>query len=288
MSGSSASGGCSHVYLLYDPEMCGQDGNLGKSDLKDEVFPNPGSVLTGNWASGFFTVNKSDFSTVEIALRLVTSALIDSVQLSLLNCPAREIGTPNISLYGTQQNPFATRNIPSVNTVAVTQLGSTTVAGDTSCPVQNISIAVTKQPADYQHYFLVFNYETNPNLIWLFLGEIQFFGHVKVHPTPILKHKQSEAAATGALVGSVIPVTILALSISVAILVTICMYQLKRRKKPGNITAQEADYDWRATALEMKTNTAYGELQTRATAIEVEPNTAYKRVHTRASGPAEV
>ena len=52
-----------------------------------------------------------------------------------------------------------------------------------------------------------------------------------------------------------------------------------------NTAAQEAEYDYidqamvgRATALEMKTNTAYGEVQVRASAMEVEPNRAYEHV----------
>ncbi len=63
--------------------------------------------MTGNnWAQDFFTVNRGNSTTIEIGFRLESSVVIEEVQLSPLNCPARGIGTQNITLYGMQPNTF--------------------------------------------------------------------------------------------------------------------------------------------------------------------------------------
>ncbi len=149
------------------------------SELTDGVFPDPEDMTRPNWAEGFFTVNRGNSSTIEIGFRLERSVLIGEVQLSLLNCPAWGIGAPNIALYG-NINGFPA----GFNVSLSTQLGSTTPPEGTSCTVQTLNIS-SSQDDNYRDYFLVFNYETNPNITWLFLGEVQFFEPPPPDSTPI-------------------------------------------------------------------------------------------------------
>ncbi len=116
-------------------------------------------------------MNRGNSTTIEIGFRLESSVAIGEVQLSLLNCPADGIGAPNITLYGMQSNTF-----PEFDIDMATQVGSITVPENTSCPVQIQSILNSlEDPQDSQDYFLMFNYETNPTLSWVFLNEVQFF-----------------------------------------------------------------------------------------------------------------
>ncbi len=155
-------------------------GMSSDSELTDGVFPEPGDLSGSNWAQGFFTVNRGNSTTIEIGFRLESSVVIGEVQLSLLNCPARGIGAPNITLYGLMQPnmqpymlPFT---IPEFDINMAIQVGSITVPESITCPVQIWSIPNSlEDPQNFTDYFLVFNYETNSTLSWVFLIEVQFF-----------------------------------------------------------------------------------------------------------------
>ncbi len=146
------------------------------NELSNGEFPEPGDMSDSNWAQGFFTVNRGSSTTIEIGFRLESSVVIGEVQLSLLNCPARGIGAPNITLYGLMQPNMQPYTIPEFDINMATQVGSITVPENISCPVQIQSIPNSlEDPQDFQDYFLVFNYETNSTLSWVFLNEVQFF-----------------------------------------------------------------------------------------------------------------
>ncbi len=146
------------------------------NDLTDGAFSDPGDMSGSNWARGFFTVNRGNSTTIKIGFRLESSVVIGEVQLSLLNCPARGIGAPNITLYALMQPNMLPITIPEFNISMATQVGNITVPDNTSCPVQIQSIPNSlEDPQDFQDYFLVFNYDCGSTLSWVFLNEVQFF-----------------------------------------------------------------------------------------------------------------
>ncbi len=171
VNGSEGERGCG----TRVPPLCivssGSGGTV--SELTDGNFPDPEGTFGPNWAEGFFTVNRRDSSTIEIGFSLERLVVIGEVQLSLLNCPAWGIGAPNIALYGTDRKWFP----EGFSTELATQLGNLTSPPETfSCTVQTQTIfSLLEEPQKFQNYYLIINYETNPVIIWFFLGEVQFF-----------------------------------------------------------------------------------------------------------------
>ncbi len=119
----------------FSQGVCVLDTSTGieQSVLTDGDFPDPGDMSGSNWAQGFFTVNRENSTTIEVGFTLESSVAIGEVQLSLLNCPARGIGAPNITLYGMQPNTF-----PEFDIDNATQVGSITVPESTSCALKHI------------------------------------------------------------------------------------------------------------------------------------------------------
>ena len=156
---------------------CGVPNSGSESFLTDGIIP----VLntTGsNWTSELVTVRKNSASVavtydhVLLAFEFKKPVSLTSITLSLFNCPQWDIGAPVTTVYG-DENGSSFFNFDPVDPyiISLTQTNNSQSSCDNLVPVTITLHTNTK----YKIWYILVSFESQQNIDWVFVGEVQFF-----------------------------------------------------------------------------------------------------------------
>ena len=172
VNGSSLHGGCSNAVGTAPNEQCSltTSTSMHTSNLVDGVIPSVDN-FDGDWADGFFTLNRNGASSVIVGFDFDEPVNITQVELVLFDCPVFGIGASNISVY--TQTPTDNGLFRFNANVAVFERSHETEPGSCNSTV-NISIPLSDYTHPSAYVFVVFTFDDcNPNN-WVFIAEIKF------------------------------------------------------------------------------------------------------------------
>ena len=172
VNGSRADGGClGNVIQHY----CGYG---SESFLTDGVNPVI-NTTDPDWASELVTVRKNNvtwnipYDHVVLTFVFDSPVSLKSIRLNLFQCPQWSIGAPNITVYA--------RNSPSGDffrfypedhhSVVLAQLQDVHSSCNDLVPV-TIPLETYTQ---YNIWYIVVSFEPQPDIDWVYMGEVQFF-----------------------------------------------------------------------------------------------------------------
>ena len=175
MNGSDVDGGCEVPVILV--RRCGVPNSDTESFLTDGIIP----VLntTGNnWTSELVTVRKNSatvavtYDHILLAFDFKQHVSLTSITLSLFNCPQWDIGAPVTTVYG-DENGSSFFNFDPVDPyiISLTQTNNVQSSCDNLVPVTITLHTNTK----YKIWYILVSFETQQNVDWVFVGEVQFF-----------------------------------------------------------------------------------------------------------------
>ena len=112
-----------------------------------------------------------DYAVLSFLFQLPVS--LTSIRLSLFKCPQWGIGAPNITVYVDKVNDKNILNFDTWyrDTIPLAQFQDDQV----SC---NGLVSVTiplKTDTQYRIWYIVVSFETQPDIDWVYLGEVRFF-----------------------------------------------------------------------------------------------------------------
>ena len=175
VNGSDGDGGCEVPVILT--RRCGVPNSSTKSFLIDDIIPELNT--TGlNWTSELVTVKKNTpittipFDHVLLAFEFEQSVSLTSITLSLFNCPQWDIGAPDITVYGDENgSTFFNFDTADPYIILLTQTSGAQSSCDSLLPVTITLQTNTK----YQIWYILVSFETQQNVAWVHVGEVQFF-----------------------------------------------------------------------------------------------------------------
>ena len=186
MNGSDVDGGCEVPVILV--RRCGVPNSGSESFLTDGIIP----VLntTGsNWASELVTMRKNSatvavtYDHILLAFEFEQPVSLTSITLSLFNCPQWNIGAPVTTVYGDETgSSFFNFDPVNPHIISLTQTNNVQSSCDNLVPVTITLHTNTK----YKIWYILVSFETQQNVDWVFVGEVQFFGTPQQPPTSII------------------------------------------------------------------------------------------------------
>ena len=170
MNGSHVDGGCKGNVIQH---YCGDD---GESFLTDGVNPVI-NTTDPNWASELVTVRKNNgnipFDHVVLTFVFERPVSLKSIRLNLFQCPQWGIGAPNITVYARKSHSGDFFNFypEAHHAVVLAQLQDVQSSCNDLVPV-TIPLETDTQ---YNTWYIVVSFEPQPDIDWVYMGEIQFF-----------------------------------------------------------------------------------------------------------------
>ena len=163
-------------------------GNSSESFLTDGVNQVI-NTTDPNWASELVTVRKNNvtwnipYDHVLLAFVFDPHVLLKSIRLNLFQCPQWGIGAPNITVYArnSKSGDFFNFYPEKHNTVVLAQLQD----NQSSC---NDLVPVTIPLETYTQYnicYIVVSFEPQPDIDWVYMGEVQLFD-TPTQPPPLI------------------------------------------------------------------------------------------------------
>ena len=172
VNGSRADGGCmGNVTHHY----CGNSRESFLTDGVNQVI----NTTDPNWASELVTVRKNNvtwniqYDHVLLVFVFNSKVSLKSIRLNLFQCPQWGIGAPNIAVYAknSQSGDFVNFYLEKHDTVVLAQLQDVQSSCNDLVPV-TIPLETYTQ---YNTWYIVVSFEPQPDIDWVYMGEVQFF-----------------------------------------------------------------------------------------------------------------
>ena len=173
VNGSRVDGGCKGNVIQH---FCGDD---SESFLTDGVNPVI-NTTDPNWASELVTVRKNNvtwntpYDHVVLTFVFEPPVSLKSIRLNLFQCPQWGIGAPNVTVYARNSlyGGFFDNFYPEVHhTVVLAQLQDVQSSCNDLVPV-TIPLETDTQ---YNIWYIIVSFEPQPDIDWVYMGEVQFF-----------------------------------------------------------------------------------------------------------------
>ena len=188
LSGSDQNGGCAGTTdMTLDCGMygvCNCPSNVQTtSALIDGAYPSGGIDTSGiNWASDFFTINRSSDSVVSIGFQWDSAFELRGVELKLFNCVAEGAAIHTINVYASASFP---RFSPLVSPPGGLIGSYLTTGNDIDCIRVTTIVISTTISFSVPNYFLEFSFPEGDSNTGIYIAEVRFSDTTISVPTAV-------------------------------------------------------------------------------------------------------